>query len=172
LGRGRGAVGNFTITANLTPAAFALAIYQSVINYSIVNSNCTPGVTESNGANDVFSAVVRDVLVGFSTGLIDSNTRAPAKLNPPTPAAKKYGEMISQQWSNSAATLYAGLQPSPSKNYNLWAAAIFHLLANQVYSSQFTDFFAGNGPLGTPQLTPVKNLPIQITIMDNRPETK
>ena len=166
--KGRPAVGDFTITANLTLPAFAFALYQSVVTYSVDNRYCTPRATETNGANDVFSAVVRDVLVGFSSGFVDSKARAPNGLtNPP---AKTYGTMTSKQWSNSAAALYAGVQPPASKHFNLWANAITRVLGNQVYSSQYTDFFRANGPLGTPQVTPVKNVPMQITIMDDRPE--
>ncbi len=187
-----GLVGNFTITAQTpvptagctststsgrcfkpqtTQAQFNYALYNNVLSYSVANSACTNGSVENNGANDVFSVVVRDMLVGFTSGFVDSTVKAPSSLSPPTPKAATYGAMTSQQWSTSATQIFGGVQPR-ARNYNPWGAAFFGLFRNQVYGFQYSDYFASGAAEKALQnpLLPIKaNLPVQLSIMDSRP---
>jgi hypothetical protein len=154
-----------------TRAQFNYALYNNVLSYSVANSACTNGAVENNGANDVFSVVVRDMLVGFTSGFVDSTVKAPSSLSPPTPKAATYGAMTSQQWSTSATQIFGGVQPT-ARNYNPWGAAFFGLFRNQVYGFQYSDYFASGAAERALQnpLLPIKaNLPVQLSIMDSRP---
>jgi Beta-1,3-glucanase len=146
-----------------TAAQLTGEFYTNVISYSVVNRNCTAGLVENNGANDVFSVVVRDMLVGFVSGFVDSTVASPI-------AGKNYGAMTSQQWSTRATKIFAKVQPS-KPFYNTWGAAFFDLFANEVYGFQYSDYFtqAAEQALKNPQLTIKPRIPVQISIMDNRP---
>ncbi len=155
-----------------TPAQLTGELYTNVLSYSVSVGNkiCTPGAVENNGANDVFSVVVRDMLVGFVSGFADSPVKAPSSLSPPTPKAATYGAMTSQQWSTSATQIFGGVQRT-ARNYNTWGAAFFDLFANQVYGFQYSDYFtqAAERALKNPQLTIKPHVPVQLSIMDSRP---
>jgi hypothetical protein len=188
-------VGNFTITAQtpvppgpkaigctgastsarcympqITPAQFNYILYFNVLSYSVANPTCMKGAVETNGANDVFSVVVRDMLVGLVSGFVDSPVKAPPSLSPPTPKAATYGAMTSQQWSTSATQIFGGVQRT-ARNYNTWGAAFVDLFANQVYGFQYSDYFtqAAERALKNPQLTIKPHVPVQLSIMDSRP---
>ncbi|POF27960.1 beta-1,3-glucanase family protein [Roseibium marinum] len=149
-------------TSGLTPGAFSNAIYEAVVYYSVNNPACTSGQIESNGSNDVFSAVVRDVLVGLASGFVDSSEASPAGL----PAANStYGTMTSAQWSADAAKLFHQVQSSAY--YNTWAAEIRDTFGSGVYGFQYSDFFAKDGPIGNPQLPLVPMVPVGVKILDS-----
>lgn len=144
-------------SATVTPAALSASFYNAVIYYSVANSACSAGQVESNGANDVFSLVVRDFLVGFASGFVDSSVASPI-------AGKTYGQMTSGQWSNSAAKLFSGVQPSKAY-YNPWGNAVFGVFGNdQVYGFQYSDYFLPTGPLSNPLLTVEPSIPVQLVI--------
>jgi hypothetical protein len=114
----------------------------------------------------VFSLVVRDLLAGFAYGFVGSKTPAPK------PLKGTYGTMTSQLRQANAKTAYKGVQPG-APNYNQWAAAFFDVFLNQVYGFQYSDFFGG-GPAEQALLNPLMTLkpsvPVQLSIMDGRPE--
>lgn len=192
-----GVVGDFTITAmtpiqptpsgcgkptnpascyspTVTPADLSAALYTAVLSYSVSGAGgaCSAGQVESNGANDVFSVVVRDFLVSMASGFANSTVPAPATLSPPNPPASTYGRMTSVQWSNSAAKLFGGVQPSTlppsaSYNYNPWGAIVFGLFGSQVYGFQYSDYFSAAGPLGNPLLTVQPSIPVQLLLLND-----
>lgn len=144
-------------TPAVTPANLSAAFYNAVIYYSVANPACKKGYVESNGANDVFSLVMRDFLVGFASGFVDSSVASPI-------AGKTYGQMTSGQWSNSAAKLFNGVQPSKAY-YNPWGSAVFGVFGNdQVYGFQYSDYFLPTGPLSNPLLTVLPSIPVQLVI--------
>ena len=115
---------------------------------------------ESNGANDVFSLVVRDLLVSFASGFANSTVASPIP-------GKTYGTMTSAQWSSSAAKLFAGVQPS-KPYYNPWGAAVFSTFGNsRIYGFQYSDYFNSvTSPLGNPLLLVQPSIPIQLVIQN------
>jgi hypothetical protein len=145
----------------VTPADFSAALYTAVLSYSVAGANnvCSAQV-ESNGANDVFSLVVRDLLVGFASGFANSTVASPIP-------GKTYGTMTSAQWSSSAAKLFAGVQPS-KPYYNPWGAAVFSTFGNsRIYGFQYSDYFnAVTSPLGNPLMPVQPSIPIQLLIQN------
>jgi hypothetical protein len=115
---------------------------------------------ESNGANDVSSLVVRDLLVGFASGFANSTVASPI-------AGKTYGTMTSAQWSSSAAKLFAGVQPS-KPYYNPWGAAVFNIFGNsRIYGFQYSDYFnPQTSPLGNPLMPVQPSIPVQLLIQN------
>ena len=161
-----GSVGPLTCySAKVTPAALSAAFYRAVLDYSVANPTCSATKAETNGANDVFSVVVRDFLVGFASGFVNSTVPAPASVTPPT----IYGLMKSSQWSTNAAKLFTGVQPANLNFYNPWGNAVFNVLGNKVYGFQYSDYFAEAGPLGNPLLVLQPGVPVQIVIQSQTP---
>jgi len=150
-------------SAVVTPADFSAALYTAVLSYSVSPLNgskaaCTPGQVESNGANDVFSLVVRDLLVGFASGFVNSNVKSPIP-------GKTYGTMTSAQWSADATKIFAGVQPS-KPYYNPWGAAVFDAFGNNsVYGFQYSDYFS-SPTLGNPLMPVQPSIPIQLVIQN------
>ena len=146
----------------VTPADFSAALYTAVLSYSVAGSNnvCSAGQVESNGANDVFSLVVRDLLVSFASGFANSTVASPIP-------GKTYGTMTSAQWSSSAAKLFAGVQPS-KPYYNPWGAAVFSTFGNsRIYGFQYSDYFNSvTSPLGNPLMPVQPSIPIQLVIQN------
>lgn len=151
--------------ADASLAAFSQAIYEAVLTYTIGPQNplpsgynppnCAAG-TETSGANDVFSLVARDLLVGLASGFVDSTEPL---------GSGTYGSATSKDWSKEAAAIFSGVQPDNSF-YNPWAAAIYEGFGNGVYGFQYSDYFASTGPLGNPQLSLHPSLPIELTILE------
>ena len=160
-----GSVGPLTCySAKVTAQALSAAFYTAVLPYSVANPACSATKVETNGANDVFSVVVRDFLVGFASGFVNSTVPAPPSVSPPT----IYGLMKSSQWSTDAAKLFAGVQPA-NAFYNPWGAAVFNALGNTVYGFQYSDYFLLSGPLGNPLLVLQPGVPVQIVIQSQTP---
>jgi hypothetical protein len=157
----QGSVGPVTCYGpNVTSQALSAAFYTAVLPYSVTNPFCGVNKVETNGANDVFSVVMRDFLVGFASGFVNSTVPAPPSVSPPT----IYGLMKSSQWSTDAAKLFTGVQPANLNFYNPWGSAIFSALGNKVYGFQYSDYFAEAGPLGNPLLVLQPGVPVQIVI--------
>jgi hypothetical protein len=100
-------------------------------------------------------------------------TAPPPPLSPPNPPASTYGMMTSQQWSNSAAKLFTGVQPSSTlakPSYNPWGALVFDYFGSSVYGFQYSDYFSG--PLGNPLLVVQPSIPLQLVIMNDQPPQK
>ena len=144
----------------VSPKAFSQAIYTAVLNYSVDNPACSASDVESNGANDVFSAVVRDMLVGLASGFVNSAQPSPAGTTPAT----TYGTMKSSQWSADAGKLFGGVQKT-SPYYNTWAGAVYDTFGSRVYGFQYSDFFTSDGPIGNPQLSLRPSMPAQIVVL-------
>jgi len=144
-------------TAGVSPKAFSEAIYTAVLNYSVDNPACGSTEVESNGANDVFSAVVRDTLVGLASGFVNSTEPSPAGTAPAT----TYGTMTSSQWSADASKLFGGVQKT-NPYYSTWAGAVYDTFGSRVYGFQYSDFFTSDGPIGNPQLSLRPGMPAQI----------
>src|SRR5262249_7829232 len=151
-------------TPLVTPAQLSATFYTNVLYYTVTNAGgtCTAGYAETNGANDVFSTVVRDFLVGFASGFVNSSVPAPPGVSP----ARTYGTMTSAQWSASAATLFQGVQPG-NPYYNQWGAAVFSTFGSQVYGFQYSDYFSSTGPLGSPLLVIEPSIPVQLVIQND-----
>lgn len=128
-----------------------------MLNYSVDNPACGSTEVESNGANDVFSAVVRDTLVGLASGFVNSTEPSPAGTAPAT----TYGTMTSSQWSADASKLFGGVQKT-NPYYNTWAGAVYDTFGSRVYGFQYSDFFTSDGPIGNPQLSLRPGMPAQI----------
>lgn len=64
-------MGNFTISADIVADKFSDGVYLCILSYS-----WTAGDYSNNNAdigdNNVFSAIIRDLLAGFSYGIIGS----------------------------------------------------------------------------------------------------
>jgi hypothetical protein len=162
----QGSVGPLTCySAKVTAQALSAAFYTAVLPYSVANPACSATKVETNGANDVFSVVMRDFLVGFASGFVNSTVPAPPSVSPPT----IYGLMKSSQWSTDAAKLFAGVQPANLNFYNPWGNAIFNALGNKVYGFQYSDYFLLSGPLGNPLLVLQPGVPVQIVIQSQTP---
>jgi hypothetical protein len=158
-------VGNFTIKG-WTPVASPPKTckgstgaqgtsYTAVLYYAVSNPACTGTDVESNGANDVFSAVVRDLLVGLASGFENSATASPAAT---------YGKMTSSQWSTHASAIFGGVQAT-NPYYNTWAGAVYDTFGSRVYGFQYSDFFTSEGPIGNPRLSLRPSMPAQIVVM-------
>lgn len=158
----KGSIGPKTgcYTAGVSPEAFSEAIYTAVLNYSVDNAACTSTDVESNGANNVFSAVVRDLLVGLASGFVNSAEPSPVGTSPAT----TYGTMKSSQWSADSGKLFNGVQTA-HPYYNTWAAAVYDTFGSKVYGFQYSDFFTSDGPIGNPQLSLSPSMPAQIVVM-------
>lgn len=158
----KGSIGAQTTcySSGLAPDAFSEAIYTAVLYYSVDNAACDATQVESNGANDVFSAVVRDMLVGFASGFVNSAEPSPSGVSPAT----SYGTMTSSQWSTDATKLFGGVQKT-NPYYNSWAGAVYDTFGSKVYGFQYSDFFTTDGPIGNPQLSLRPSLPAQIVVM-------
>ncbi|HSY87042.1 MAG TPA: hypothetical protein VLA85_10750, partial [Verrucomicrobiae bacterium] len=148
----------------VTLADFSAALYTAVLSYSVSGTKpanvCLAGQAESNGANDVFSLVVRDLLVSLASGFANSTVASPI-------AGKTYGTMTSAQWSSSAAKLFAGVQPA-KPYYNPWGAAVFNIFGNsRIYGFQYSDYFnPQTSPLGNPLMPVRPSIPIQLLILN------
>lgn len=140
-------------TATLTAQAFSSAIYMGEMDYSVTSSICASGAkTENNGANDVFSVVIRDILAGFSVGYVGS---------------ANYGSQPSSAWWSSN-TIFGGLQPGSTATaplYNPWAAAIYAQFQNQIYGFQYSDHFT---TLGSPLVSIQPGSPLQLILLNER----
>lgn len=140
-------------TDTLTAQAFSSAIYMGEMDYSVTSSICaTTTKTENNGANDVFSVVIRDILAGFSVGYVGSSA---------------YGGLPSSAWWSSN-TIFGGLQPGSTTAaplYNPWAAAVYALFQNQVYGFQYSDHFT---TLGSPLVSIQPGSPLQLILLNER----
>ncbi len=140
-------------TATLTHEAFSSAIYMGEMDYTVTSSICaTTAKTENNGANDVFSVVIRDILAGFSVGYVGS------------PA---YGSQPSSAWWGSS-TIFGGLQPGSTAAaplYNPWAAAVYAQFQNQVYGFQYSDHFT---TLGSPLVSVQPGSPLQLILLNEK----
>ncbi|UUX48797.1 beta-1,3-glucanase family protein [Nisaea acidiphila] len=163
---------SYCYTTQVRPEDLNQAFYTAVMSYTVDNESCpafsqmlpihAPKIVdtvESNGANDVFSTVVRDFLVGFAGGFVGSPTAAPQN---PTGAAT-YGTMTSGEWSSLSTELFGGLQPHHSY-YNPWGAAIYGTFNSEVYGFQYSDYFSG--PLGNPLMQVNAGDTVEITILD------
>jgi hypothetical protein len=143
----QGSVGPLTCYSRIVTAqALSAAFYTAVLPYSVANPACSATKVETNGANDVFSVVMRDFLVGFASGFVNSTVPAPASVSPPT----IYGLMKSSQWSTDAAKLFAGVQPANLNFYNPWGNAVFGALGNKVYGFQYRTISSSRGPWAIP----------------------
>jgi hypothetical protein len=157
----QGSVGPLTCyTPNVSTTALSAYFYTAVLPYSVANPYCSASKVETNGANDVFSVVARDFLVGFASGFVNSTVPAPPSVSPPT----IYGLMKSSQRSTDAAKLFTGVQPANPNFYNSWGSAIFTALTNTVYGFQYSDYFLDSGPLGNPLPALDPGVPVQIVI--------
>jgi len=151
-------------SAAVTPADFSADLYTAALSYSVSGTKpanvCLAGQAESNGANDVFSLVVRDLLVSLASGFANSTVASPI-------AGKTYGTMTSAQWSSSAAKLFAGVQLS-KPYYNPWGAAVFNIFGNsRIYGFQYSDYFnPQTSPLGNPLMPVQPSIPVQLLIQN------
>ncbi|WP_193188408.1 beta-1,3-glucanase family protein [Nisaea sediminum] len=163
---------SYCYSTQMRPEDLNQAFYTAVMSYAVDNPACPnfsamapihdPKIVdtvESNGANDVFSVVVRDFLVGFAGGFVGSATPAPT--NPTN--AKTYGAMTSGEWSSLGTKLFGGLQPD-HRYYNPWGAAIYGTFGNEVYGFQYSDYFSSS--IGTPLLPVQAGGTVEITILN------
>lgn len=145
-------VGDFTMTATITPAEFSDSIYAAVISYSVTyaqNTGSPITIAGNTGDNNVFSAVSRDLLAGYSYGFINSTNA---------------GDMTSAEWqtlSNSDA--FANAQPD-NTYYNTWAAEIAGTFGD-VYSFPFNDFLNDFSP----ELTTASGDTLTVTMLGVNP---
>ncbi len=138
-------------TTSLTPQAFSNAVYMGEMDYTVTSATCSASTqTENNGANDVFSVVIRDILAGFSVGYVGSAT---------------YGTLPSSAWWGSS-TIFSGLQPASTAAaplYNPWAAVVYSLFRNNVYGFQYSDHFT---TLGSPLVPIQPGSPLQLILLN------
>ncbi|RMB11982.1 hypothetical protein [Eilatimonas milleporae] len=153
---------SFTMTADtLSPDAFSKAIMESVVSYNVTSTVCQSGggtVSDQNGSNDVFSAIARDLLAGFSSGFINSSAYVNGG------AANQWSY---QWWTTPVAFAGLGGYPVPAAgqaNYNVWGNAVFKPFGFGVYGFQYGDRFKTASPL-----VPVSTGPVELILLEEGP---
>lgn len=141
----------YTIETPLDMNTFNTGIYLAQLDYSwtmnYIDQNGNPQtlgkIKASVGDNDVFSAIVRDLLAGFAFGFAGSKVPGDYGLN--------YGQYPSGYWQNvDGSTLFNDLQSAtivnpPPYYYNSWAN-VFYQYLSRVYSFTFSDFITSINP--------------------------
>jgi len=147
-------IGSYTLTWVGTADELTQAIYAAVLGgYSVTYDNGAGTITNGNtGDNNVFSAITRDLLAGFSFGFINSDSTA---------LGSDIGDLTSQQWMTlSYANAFLNAQ-TDSAYFNQWAAAFAEVFGD-VYTFPFNDFFANF----TPELTVNAGDTLTVTLLD------
>ncbi len=117
-------VGNFTMTASLTPDEFSEVLYRNVMTYAYTSDSGGSNPTGNTGDNNVFSAISRDVMAPFNFGFTLSAA---------------YGSLTSEQ-QQQATEYFSQIQPD-DPFYNAWAN-VFSQYFDDIYSFPFNDFIA------------------------------
>jgi YD repeat-containing protein len=112
---------NHTIV--ISQSDFAYAIYANDPPYKV------DGVTKHVGDNDVYSAIVRDVLSGFAIGFVGSSVIDPV-------TGKAFKDEQSKNWFAQTSLAFSAVEPD-SPYYNAYAE-IFYLYSNS-YGFPFSD---------------------------------
>jgi hypothetical protein len=131
-------IGAYTLTWVGTPEELTQAIYAAVLGgYSVTYDGGTGTITNGNtGDNNVFSAITRDLLAGFSFGFINSDSQA---------LGSAIGDLTSGQWMTlSYENAFLNAQTN-QEYFNQWAAAFAEVFGD-VYTFPFNDFFADFAP--------------------------
>lgn len=147
-------IGSYTLTWEGTPEELTQAIYAAVLGgYSVTYDNGQGTITNGNtGDNNVFSAITRDLLAGFSFGFINSDSQA---------LGADIGDLTSAQWMTlSYSDAFLNAQSNP-EYFNQWAAAFADVFGD-VYTFPFNDFFANF----TPELTVNSGDTLTVTLLD------
>jgi hypothetical protein len=165
-GKPTGTLTSFHIEANnLDINSFSRDIYIAQLNYSWTIDYTIDGHSynkkndnASVGDNDVFSAIVRDLLAGLSFGFIGSNVAVDDYVN--------YGDTSSSFWQGTSGyPLFSDLDPDgsdPSRpHYNPWAD-VFYKYFSHTYSFPFSDFIQALSP----QLNINSGENLLVTILD------